>query len=139
MRIGEAAERVGVTSKTIRFYESIGVLPEPARSPSGYRIYDEDHVERLRFVKSAQRLGLKLHDIVEVLAFRDRAEPPCDYVVEVVRREVDDLGARIREMQRLKSELQALLRQAEERRVGQVEKYCPLISHNCSEANTSDV
>jgi DNA-binding transcriptional MerR regulator len=74
MRIGEAADRVGVNPETIRFYESIGVLPEPPRTPTGYRGYDDEHVERLHFIRSAQRRGLKLEDIAEVLAFRDRGE-----------------------------------------------------------------
>jgi DNA-binding transcriptional MerR regulator len=77
MRIGEIANRVGVNTKTIRFYESIGVLPEPPRTKSGYRDYDDDHVERLRFIKTAQRLSLKLEDIAEILAFRDRATGPA--------------------------------------------------------------
>lgn len=130
MRIGEVADRVGVNPKTIRFYESIGVLPEPPRTASGYRDYEDEHVERLQFIKNAQRLGLKLEDISEVLAFRDRGERPCDYVVNVVRREVDDLNARIREMRRVKSELETLLSEAEQRRAIEGEKYCPLIAHD---------
>lgn len=129
MRIGEVADRVGVNPKTIRFYESIGALPEPARTAAGYRDYDEEVVERLRFIKTAQRLGLKLEEIGEVLAFRDRGERPCDYVVEVVRREVEDLSARIREMRRLKGELENLISEAEHRQVLEGEKYCPLITH----------
>jgi DNA-binding transcriptional MerR regulator len=78
VRIGEIANRVGVNTTTIRFYESIGVLPEPPRTSSGYRDYDDEHVERLRFIKTAQRLGLKLEDIAEILAFRDRGDRPCD-------------------------------------------------------------
>ena len=118
-----------VNPKTIRFYESIGVLLEPPRTPSGYRDYDDEHVERLRFIRSAQRLGLKLEDIAEVLAFRDRGERPCDYVVNVVGREVDDLNARIREMRRLKSELETLINEADQRRRIEGEKFCPLIAH----------
>lgn len=129
MRIGEIADRVGVNPKTIRFYESIGVLPEPPRTTSGYRDYDNQHVERLRFIKTAQRLGLKLEDITEILRFRDRGQQPCDYVIDVVRREVDDLNNRMREMRRLKRELEILLDEADQRRSVEGEKYCPLIAH----------
>ncbi len=132
MRIGEVAQRAGVNPKTIRYYESIGVLPEPPRTHSGYRDYDNEHVERVRFIKSAQRLGLKLEDIAEVLAFRDRGERPCDYVVEVVRREVDKLSSRMREMRRLERELESLVADAEKRRAIEGEKYCPLITHHGS-------
>ncbi len=130
MKIGEIAQRAGVTPKTIRFYESIGVIPEPPRTQSGYRDYDDEHVERLQFIKSAQRLGLKLDDIAELLAFRDRGERPCDYVVEVVRSEVADLNRRIREMRALKGELETLIAEAEERRTIEGERYCPLITHH---------
>lgn len=130
MRIGEIANRVGVNTKTIRFYESIGVLPEPPRTRSGYRDYDDEHVGRLRFIKTAQRLGLKLDDIAEILAFRDRGDRPCDYVVDVVRREVDDLNTRIRHMRRLKSELEMLILESDQRRGSEGEKYCPLITHH---------
>lgn len=133
MKIGDVATRLGVSPKTIRFYESIGVLPEPPRTPSGYRDYDDEHVERLRFIKAAQRLGLKLEEIAEVLAFRDRGERPCGYVVTVVRREVDDLNARIQEMRALKGELETLIAEAEERRAIEGEKYCPLIGHHRSD------
>ncbi len=132
VKIGEVATRIGVNPKTIRFYESIGVLPEPPRTPSGYRDYDDEHVERLQFIKAAQRLGLKLDDIAEVMAFRDRGERPCDYVVGVVRREVDDLSARIREMRALKRELETLIGKVDQQRAIEGEKYCPLITHHDS-------
>ncbi len=60
MRIGELAARSGLTAKTIRFYEQAGVLPEPARQPSGYRSYDDTALDRLRFVRAAQAAGLTL-------------------------------------------------------------------------------
>jgi DNA-binding transcriptional MerR regulator len=129
MRIGQLAERVGVNPKTIRFYESIGVLPEPPRTMSGYRDYDDEHVERVRFIKTAQRLGLKLEDIAEIFGLRDRGERPCDYVIDVVRRELADLNERIREMRRLKRELASLIQVADQRPAIEGEKYCPLIAH----------
>lgn len=129
MRIGELARRVGVDPRTIRYYESIGVLPEPARAPSGYRDYDEEDVERLRFIRAAQGLGLRLNDIAEVMAFRERGERPCDFVLEVVRREIEQLNRRMREMRTLKRELEDLVARADQRRVVEGAKYCPLIAH----------
>ena len=67
MRIGELADRLGVTTKSIRFYESIGLLPDPARTASGYRDYAEADAERLTFIKTAQRLGLSLDEIREIM------------------------------------------------------------------------
>ena len=128
MRIGQLAERLGITTKAIRFYESIGLLPEPSRSPSGYRSYEEPDAERLTFIKTAQRLGLSLDEIKEIIAFRDRGERPCGYVGEVLDRQVADLDRRIREMRALRDELKSLQRQA--RVAGQTDgQFCGVIEH----------
>jgi len=108
MRIGELADRLGVTTKSIRFYESIGLMPDPRRTPSGYRDYAEADAERLTFIKTAQRLGLSLDEISEIIAFRDRGQQPCGYVAGVLHRQVADLDRRIREMRHLRDELEAL-------------------------------
>src|SRR4051794_1818824 len=102
MRIGQLADRLGVTTKSIRFYESIGLFPDPARTPSGYRNYGDADVDRLTFVKTAQRLGLSLDEIGEIIAFRDRGQQPCRYVAQLLRRQVVELDGRIREMRRLR-------------------------------------
>ena len=128
MRIGELADRLGVTTKTIRFYESIGLMPDPDRTPSGYREYSDDDVERLTFIKTAQRLGLTLDEIGEIIAFRDRGQQPCDYVAGVLRRQVADLDRRIAEMRTLRDELTALEAQAARRSDGAA-SYCGIIEH----------
>ncbi len=68
MRIGQLAEAVGVDTPTIRFYESVGLLPEPDRRPSGYRDYDQSDVERLRFVRQARDFFILLVDILVFIA-----------------------------------------------------------------------
>lgn len=112
MKIGELAGQLGLNPRTLRFYESIGVLPEPERSRSGYREYDESDLERLRFIKLAQSLGLALDDIREVLALRDRGEEPCPYVREVIERQTAAIEERIQELERLRIELKRLRRVA---------------------------
>lgn len=112
MRIGELAERLDLNPRTIRFYEGAGVLPEPERTSSGYRDYDESDVDRLKFVKLAQSLGLSLDEISEVLAFRDRGEPPCDYVAQVIRHKAEEIDHQIEQLQRLRGELRRLARRA---------------------------
>lgn len=114
MRIGEAAGEVGINPKTVRYYESIGLIPEAVRTPAGYREYGPEDVERLRFVRAAQRLGLSLDDIREVLAFRERGELPCSYVLEVVRRRTDEIDRRVSELLALREELAGLVARAEE-------------------------
>ena len=84
MRIGEVAERCGVNTTTIRYYETAGLLPEPDRTPSGYRDYDDATVARLGFIRAAQTIGLHLGEIREVLALRERGEAACPHVIALI-------------------------------------------------------
>lgn len=108
MRIGELADRLGINPKTIRYYEGIGLLPVPERTQSGYRIYAEADFERITFIKTAQRLGITLDEISEILTLRESGEQPCGYVRDVLRREVAEIGQRIDELTALRDELVAL-------------------------------
>lgn len=109
MRIGELAERTEVPVRTIRFYEQTGLMPVPQRTPNGYRIYAEDAVTRLRFVRSAQMLGLSLAEIAAVLQLRDSARPPCAFVAELLRDHAQALDVRIRELTALRDALRTRL------------------------------
>ncbi|GAC1529481.1 MAG: Cd(II)/Pb(II)-responsive transcriptional regulator [Acidimicrobiales bacterium] len=128
MRIGELADDVGVNTKTVRYYEHIGLLPDPERTASGYREYTDVDRERLVFVKTAQRLGLSLAEIAEILAFRDRGERPCGYVIGVLDRQVADLDRRIAELNALRTELIELHLRAKE--LSELDGcYCTVIEH----------
>lgn len=108
LRIGELAGQLGLNPRTIRYYESIGLLPEPERTESGYRDYDGGAIELLTFIKTAQRLGITLDEIREIIALRDRGEQPCGYVRDVLRRQVGDIDERIAELRHLRRELVTL-------------------------------
>ena len=108
MRIGELADELEINPRTLRFYETVGLLPKPRRTPSGYRDYDGDAVERVRFIKSAQRLGLSLDDIKEILAFKERGDLPCPYVLGVIEKEADALDKKIIELEALRDQLRSL-------------------------------
>lgn len=129
MRIGEVADRLAVNPKTIRYYESMGVIPEPARTASGYRDYAEEDVRRIQFVKAARRLDLSLDEIREILAVADRRQKPCGHVQAVARRKVRELDERIAEMIRLRDELREIERTAP---AASREEYavCPVIEHH---------
>lgn len=112
VRIGELAERTGVPVKTIRYYEEIGVLAPPERTPSGYRDYDTAVVDRLGFVRAAQAVGLTLGEVREVVALRDRGETPCRHVIELLQRREAEIEARISALQDLRGEFRRLGRRA---------------------------
>ena len=128
MRIGEVADAVGINPKTIRYYEDIGLLPVPERTPAGYRDYTAIDVDRLIFIKTAQRLGFSLAEVAEILAFRERGQRPCAYVLDVLSRQVGDLDRRITELQDLRAELVALKAQADSL-PSEAGCYCTVIEH----------
>lgn len=109
VRIGELAARTGVPVRTIRFYEQTGLLPAPERTPGGYRAYTDDAVVQLRFVRTAQTLGLSLAEIADVLRIRDTQGPPCTYVTELLHTHLRALQARITELTALHDELRGRL------------------------------
>lgn len=95
MRIGEVADRSGVPTKTIRYYEEFGVMPEPSRSANGYREYGEDAVVRLRFIRDGQASGLSLAEIASILEMRDRGEQTCEHVMTLLRTHLADIDVQI--------------------------------------------
>lgn len=128
MRIGELAARLGINPRTIRFYEANGLLPEPERTPAGYRRYTRADAERITFIKTAQRLGMRLDEIREILAFRDRGQPPCGYVRRALSAQVAGIDERIAELVHLREQLMAL----ESATAGLSEGsgcYCGIIEH----------
>jgi DNA-binding transcriptional MerR regulator len=98
-----------VPVRTIRFYEQASLLPAPERTPSGYRIYVEDAITRLRIVRSAQALGLSLAEIADMLRVRDADGPPCTYVTELLQTRIHASTVRITELTALREELSARL------------------------------
>lgn len=110
--IGELSRRGGVATKTIRYYEDIGLLPLPARTDSGYRSYDEAAVGRLGFIRAAQSVGLSLGEIRETLAFRDRGQAPCAHVTALIERHAADLSEQIATLEAMRRDLKRLARKA---------------------------
>jgi DNA-binding transcriptional MerR regulator len=108
MEIRDLAVHTGVHAKTIRYYESIGVLPPPERKSNGYRVYNEADIERVRFVAGARSLGISLDDIAEILALRDRREAPCRVVLDLLEQKAWEVAQRIKALQQLEVNLREL-------------------------------
>jgi MerR family copper efflux transcriptional regulator len=113
MRIGELAEQAGISTKAIRYYEQLGILTAPARTPSGYRDYDQSALGRLAFVRAGQAVGLTLGELRRIIALRDRGEVPCEHVAGLLQQRSADVEARIAELRQLRRELQRLAEQAQ--------------------------
>lgn len=105
LRIGELANELGLNPKTIRYYEAIGLLPQPSRTHTGYRRYGNEDRERLQFIAKAKALGLSLHQIGEIFAIRYRGEPPCRHVVGLLDQKLAAIDAQIRALTGLRQEL----------------------------------
>jgi len=108
MQINQLATLTGVSSKTIRYYEEIGLIPQPARGENNYRQYDERDVERLRLVAGARRLDLALEEIREILDLRDRREAPCRVLLERLEHKAEEIAERIRNLQQMERDLRDL-------------------------------
>lgn len=104
-RVAELAAAVDVNADTIRYYEKAGLLLIPARTPAGYRVYGTDAVDRLQFIQGAQRLGLKLRDIKDLLAIRDTGVCPCEPAEDLLRRRLTDLDAEMARLRALRAQL----------------------------------
>lgn len=103
VRIGEAAAATGLTTKTLRFYENRGLLPDAHRAANGYRDYGDEAVARLDFIRRGRAAGLTLAQIGEILRVRDAGDAPCAHVVDSLARKVADLDRQIAELTALRA------------------------------------
>ena len=108
MKIQEFAQRTGLPSKTIRYYETIGILSSPQRAPNGYREYSEQDLARARFVAGARSLDLSLEEIREILAMQDRREAPCRTLLDLIEHKANYIEERIRLLKQMEVDLREL-------------------------------
>ena len=112
MRIGELAQSCGLTAKTIRFYESRGLIPPPPRTAGGYRDYPADAADRLRFIRDGQSAGFSLAELRSILDLRDSGEAPCSHVSLLIEEHLREADRRLAELQHTRTLLRALARRA---------------------------
>lgn len=111
IRIGELAQRTETTVETIRYYEKAGLLPEPSRSNGNYRLYGEDHVERLRFIRHCRTLDMALDEVRTLLAYRDTPYDDCGDVNALLDQHIRAVEIRVEELLHLKRHLKVLRQQ----------------------------
>lgn len=96
--IGELSRKAGVSTQTIRYYERLGLMSQPERTESKYRLYSEGDEERLQFIQKAKLFGLSLDEIKTLIDIRCDGEAPCRCLRDLVKKHLDDLDQRIQEM-----------------------------------------
>jgi DNA-binding transcriptional MerR regulator len=109
MKIGVLAGRSGLPVKTLRYYEDLGLLPAIGRSEGGYRLFGEESLRRLEFIRRLKTLGLSLEEIQGCLAVHDAGELPCGDIQIQLGRQIERIDGQIRELRELRKELQTLL------------------------------
>lgn len=108
IKIGELAKRTESTVETIRYYEKQGLLPEPTRSEGNYRLYGEDHIERLRFVRHCRTLDMSLDEVRTLLQYRDTPDEDCGDVNAMLDEHIHAVEVRMEELMQLKRHLTVL-------------------------------
>lgn len=99
MRIGEISKRLGISPKTLRYWEEIGLIPPPPRNSSGYRVFTEDYLRLCQFILKAKSVGFSLREIKQIVSIKYSGKSPCRYVEERLRekiREIDKLMEELR-------------------------------------------
>lgn len=109
MLIGQLADELGLPPETVRFYERRGLLPTPRRAANGYRIYDDDALSHLRFIRIAQTAGLTLAEIGSIIAINDSGATPCGHVTDLLEAKLEDVLDRQRQLADLEAELTRLV------------------------------
>ena len=105
LTISALAEKFGLKTDTLRYYERLGLMWPPERTTAGYRLYNEPAQERLTFIRSAQRMGLRLGDIKELLDISDLGQCPCGHTRALVQRRLAEVRAEIRQLRVIQKQL----------------------------------
>lgn len=117
--IGQLARSAGTKIETVRYYEKIGLLPEPHRTAGNYRSYAHEHLQRLNFIRRARELGFSTADIRELLKLASHAKQPCGEVDQLVARHLAITEQKIEALMRLRRELRDTLASCEGGRIAE--------------------
>jgi MerR family mercuric resistance operon transcriptional regulator len=121
--IGALSKHTGTNIETIRYYERVALLPAPARSSGGYRLYGNDHLKRLNFIRRARTLGFSIGEVRTLLRLADERKRPCAEVRGVAESHLKDVRAKIADLRRMERVLKATVTRCAEGRRSD----CPVI------------
>jgi len=107
--IGKVAKAANCKVQTIRYYEQIGILPEPARTEGNQRIYNQQHLDRLSFIRHSRELGFSLEQIREILTLVDEPTHSCSEVDRIARTHLEEVESKIRRLEGMRGELQRMI------------------------------
>ncbi len=111
LKIGRLARAANCRAETVHYYERTGLMPAPARSPGGHRIYAEEHARRLGFIRRCRELGFGIEQIRALLGFVDEPDHSCGEVRAVARAQLREVDAKIDDLTRLKNALETMVDQ----------------------------
>lgn len=125
---GAVAKCLGIGVQTLHYYERERLIPPPPRTQSGYRLYSPELVERVRFIRKAQALGLPLGEVKDVLRLAEAGSNPCGRVQEALAAKLREVNQRMRELENFRDELAKLVRRAPARgRNGGAARVCAIV------------
>ena len=120
---GTLAKHSGVNSETIRYYEKIGLMPDPGRSSGGHRIYEQPHLKRLSFIRRTRELGFTLEEVRGLLGLVDGGDYTCAEVRNRTMSHLDDVAQKIRDLQKIQRTLKSMASKCE----GGLVPECPIV------------
>lgn len=131
MQIGEVAKVTALTVDAIRFYERRALLPKAPRTAGRFRLYSDDDVERLAFIRQMQGLGFSLREVKQLLDLREHRLDACDEVKELLKTKLEKVRSKVRELERLERGLVLDLQKCNRelrRRQSHAPRHCPVLS-----------
>ena len=134
LAIGTLSKRTGSRVETIRYYEQVGLLPQPPRSPGGYRLYGIEHLKRLAFIRRARALGFSIAEVRKLLRLADERPRPCTEARVIAAAHLEDVRAKIVDLRTMERVLAETIVQCE----AGVGAHCPLIEALYRDAAAAD-
>src|SRR6266852_3488745 len=123
LAIGTLSKHTGTNVEAIRYYERVRLLPAPARTPGGYRLYETEHLKRLSFIRRARALGFSIEEVRTLLKLADERKRPCAEVRVVAEAHLDDVRAKISDLKAI----ERVFRETVAKCASGRSPYCPLI------------